>query len=65
MFIVAGIAAYVAAVLCLCALAGASRRKQERCLRARRRKEELVVARAASLPPKDLVALRLRRVRRA
>ncbi len=38
MAIMLGVAAYIGAVVCVCALVGATRAKRERCIRATRRR---------------------------
>ncbi len=64
MAILVGVAVYLVAVTCLCALVGASRTKQERCLRemkkaAARDREQQVV------PSDELVRIGLPETRRA
>jgi len=54
---------YLIAMVCLCALVGASRKKQERCLR-EIRKGALADA-VASPSPEELVGIRVRQARRA
>jgi hypothetical protein len=61
MTILAGIAIYLVAMVCLCALVGASRKKQERCLREIRK--AAMANEAASPSSEDLVGVRLQQVR--
>ena len=63
MAILAGIGMYLVAMVCLCALVGASRKKQERCLR--EMTKMVVTGEAASPSSEDLVGVRLQPVRRA
>ena len=62
MAILAGIGMYLIAMVCLCTLVGASRKKQERCLR-EIRKGALADA-VASPSPEELVGIRVRQARR-
>ena len=63
MTILAGIGMYLVVMVCLCALVGASRKKQERCLRAM--KKAVVTGEAASPSSEELVGIRVRQVHRA
>jgi hypothetical protein len=63
MAILAGIGMYLVAMVCLCALVGASRKKQERCLREMKR--AVLTGEAVSPTSENLVGVRLQQARRA
>jgi hypothetical protein len=64
MAILIGLAIYLVAVVCLCALVGASRTKQERCLR-EMKKAAAKDREDQAVPSDELVRIGLQEARRA
>ena len=64
MAILIGVAVYLVAVICLCALVGASRTKQERCLR-EMKKAAATDCEERVMSPEELVRIGLQKPRHA